>query len=182
MSGTDTRSLMLVAAAEPTGDPVLVWRAARRLGIPASAAEAAQTDGLLRTATRVRFRHPLVRSAVCSAASLPERRAAHQALADMFAAIGMQAFGKRARRELLATGETVRRRTSDTRGQLTPQEAQIARLARAGLSNPEIAAQLFLSPRTVEYHLSKVFTKLDITSRRQLRQALPDSSWDRPMA
>jgi DNA-binding CsgD family transcriptional regulator len=101
---------------------------------------------------------------------------------DMFAAIGMQAFGERARRELLATGETVRRRTGDTRGQLTPQEAQIARLARAGLSNPEIAAQLFLSPRTVEYHLSKVFTKLDITSRRQLRQALPDSGWDRPMA
>jgi DNA-binding CsgD family transcriptional regulator len=101
---------------------------------------------------------------------------------DTFAAIGMQAFGERARRELLATGETVRRRTSDTRGQLTPQEAQITRLARAGLSNPEIAAQLFLSPRTVEYHLSKVFTKLDITSRRQLRQALPDSGRDRPMA
>jgi DNA-binding CsgD family transcriptional regulator len=101
---------------------------------------------------------------------------------DTFAAIGMQAFSERARRELLATGETVRRRISDTRGQLTPQEAQIARLARAGLSNPEIAAQLFLSPRTVEYHLSKVFTKLDITSRRQLRQALPDSGRDRPMA
>jgi len=94
---------------------------------------------------------------------------------DMLAAIGMQAFAERARRELLATGETVRRRTAATYHQLTPQEAQIARLARAGLSNPEIAAQLFLSPRTVEYHLAKVFTKLDITSRRQLRQALPDS-------
>ena len=98
---------------------------------------------------------------------------------EMFDAIGMQAFAERARRELLATGETVRRRTADTRGQLTPQEAQIARLARAGLSNPEIAAQLFLSPRTVEYHLAKVFTKLNITSRRQLRQALPDSGRDR---
>jgi DNA-binding NarL/FixJ family response regulator len=93
----------------------------------------------------------------------------------MFDAIGMQAFAERARRELAASGETVRRRTAETQAQLTPQETQIARLARAGLSNPEIAAQLFLSPRTVEYHLAKVFTKLDITSRRQLRQALPDS-------
>ena len=95
---------------------------------------------------------------------------------DMFAAIGMEAFAERARRELLATGETVRKRTADTRDQLTPQEAQIARLARAGLSNPEIAAQLFLSPRTVEYHLAKVFTKLEISSRRQLGQALPDGA------
>ena len=101
---------------------------------------------------------------------------------DMFAAIGMQAFAERARRELVATGETARRRTAGPHEQLTPQEAQIARLARAGLSNPEIAAQLFLSPRTVEYHLAKVFTKLDITSRRQLRQALPDSGRDGPMA
>jgi DNA-binding CsgD family transcriptional regulator len=97
---------------------------------------------------------------------------------DMFDAIGMQAFAERARRELLATGETVRRRTAETTDQLTPQEAQIARLARAGMSNPEIAAQLFLSPRTVEYHLAKIFTKLDITSRRQLRQVLPDSGHD----
>jgi len=100
---------------------------------------------------------------------------------DMFTAIGMQAFAERARRELLATGETVRRRTADMNGHLTPQEAQIARLARAGLSNPEIASQLFLSPRTVEYHLAKVFTKLHITSRRQLRQALPVSGRDRPV-
>ena len=100
----------------------------------------------------------------------------------MFAAIGMQAFAERTRHELLATGETVRRRAADTNDQLTPQEAQIARLARAGLSNPEIAAQLFLSPRTVEYHLAKVFTKLDITSRRQLRQTLPDGHRDGQMA
>ena len=78
-----TRSLLLVAAAEPAGDPVLVWRAAGRLGIPASAAEAAQADGLLEAGTRVRFRHPLVRSAVYSSASLPERRAAHRALAEV---------------------------------------------------------------------------------------------------
>jgi len=77
----DTRSLMLVAAAEPAGDPVLVWRAAERLAISASAAEAAEAAGLLETGTRVRFRHPLVRSAVYSAASLPQRRAAHRALA-----------------------------------------------------------------------------------------------------
>ncbi|HEX6452189.1 MAG TPA: LuxR family transcriptional regulator [Trebonia sp.] len=100
---------------------------------------------------------------------------------DMFTAIGMQAFAERTRRELLATGETVRKRTADTRDQLTPQETQIAQLAREGLSNPEIAAQLFLSPRTVEYHLAKVFTKLDITSRHQLRQALPDSGRDKTM-
>jgi DNA-binding NarL/FixJ family response regulator len=100
----------------------------------------------------------------------------------MFTAIGMQAFAERTRRELLADGETVRKRTAPARDQLTPQEAQIARLARLGMSNPEIAAQLFLSPRTVEYHLAKVFTKLDITSRRHLRQALPDSGHDGPMA
>ena len=78
----DTRSLMLVAAAEPAGDPVLVLRAAGRLGIAASAAEAASADGLLEIGTRVRFRHPLVRSAVYSSVSVPERRAAHQALAE----------------------------------------------------------------------------------------------------
>ena len=101
---------------------------------------------------------------------------------DMFTAIGMQAFAERTRRELLATGETVRTRSAGPHDQLTPQEAQIARLARAGLSNPEIATELFLSPRTVEYHLAKVFAKLDISSRRQLRQALPDHDRDRSMA
>jgi DNA-binding CsgD family transcriptional regulator len=102
-----------------------------------------------------------------------EARAQLREAHEMFAVIGMRAFAERARRELLATGGTVRRRTAGTRGDLTPQEAQIAGLARTGLSNPEIAAQLFLSPRTVEYHLAKVFAKLGITSRRQLRQALP---------
>jgi len=90
----------------------------------------------------------------------------------MFDTIGMRAFAERARRELMATGETARRRAASPHDQLTPQEAQIAQLARAGLSNPEIAAELFLSSRTVEYHLAKVFTKLGISSRRQLRQAL----------
>jgi DNA-binding CsgD family transcriptional regulator len=101
---------------------------------------------------------------------------------EMFDAIGMLAFAERARRELLATGETVRKRTAGTHDQLTPQEAQIARLARAGLSNQEIGAQLFLSARTVEWHLSKVFTKLEISSRRQLQQALPDRASAGPMA
>jgi DNA-binding CsgD family transcriptional regulator len=101
---------------------------------------------------------------------------------DMCAAIGMEAFAERARRELLATGETVRKRAAGTYDQLTPQEAQIARLARAGLSNAEIAAQLFLSARTVEWHLSKVFTKLEISSRRQLQRALLDRASAGPMA
>jgi DNA-binding CsgD family transcriptional regulator len=97
-------------------------------------------------------------------------RAAH----DQFTSIGMEAFAERSRRELSATGEKARKRTAEARDQLTPQEAQIADLARAGLSNPQIAARLFLSPRTVEYHLRKVFAKLEISSRNQLHEALPD--------
>jgi DNA-binding CsgD family transcriptional regulator len=93
---------------------------------------------------------------------------------DMFSGMGAEAFAERARRELLATGETVRKRTDETRDELTAQEAQIARMARDGHTSKEIAAELFLSPRTVEWHLRKVFTKLDITSRRELRRALPD--------
>jgi DNA-binding CsgD family transcriptional regulator len=87
---------------------------------------------------------------------------------DMFSGAGAEAFAERARRELQATGETARSRTDETRAVLTPQESQIARLARDGLSNPEIGAQLFISPRTVQYHLRKVFQKLEITSRNQL--------------
>jgi DNA-binding CsgD family transcriptional regulator len=85
----------------------------------------------------------------------------------------MEGFAERARRELRATGETARKRTADTGHELTVQEALIARLARDGLSNPEIGARLFLSARTVKYHLGKVFTKLDISSRAQLDQVLP---------
>jgi DNA-binding CsgD family transcriptional regulator len=98
-------------------------------------------------------------------------RTAHNTLV----AIGMEAFADRARKELLATGEKVRKRTVETRDNLTPQEWQIARLARDRLSNPEIGARLFLSPRTVEWHLRNVFTKLDIRSRRELANALPSS-------
>jgi DNA-binding CsgD family transcriptional regulator len=92
---------------------------------------------------------------------------------DMLATMGIEAFAERARRELLATGETARKRTDETSAELTAQEAQIARLARDGLSNPEIGIRLFISPRTVKYHLHKVFTKLDITSRNELDRVLP---------
>ena len=98
-------------------------------------------------------------------------RAAH----EMFDSMGAAAFAERARRELLATGETVRARTPETRDELTPQETQIAHLARDGLSNPEIGARLFISPRTVQYHLRKVFTKLEISSRGELGRVLPVS-------
>ena len=89
--------------------------------------------------------------------------------------MGVDAFAARAERELLATGERVRKRTVETRDELTAQEAQIARLARDGLANAEIGERLFISQHTVAYHLRKVFSKLDITSRNQLERALPES-------
>ncbi len=98
-------------------------------------------------------------------------RNAHRLFSDM----GAEAFAERARRELLATGETVRKRDVETRDELTAQEARIARLAADGLSNPEIGAQLFLSRRTVEWHLKKVFAKLGISSRQQLPDALRET-------
>jgi DNA-binding CsgD family transcriptional regulator len=104
-----------------------------------------------------------------------DARAQLRSALDQFTSFGMDAFAERARRELQATGEKVRKRTEETRDELTAQERQIAQLARDGLSNPEIGARLFLSPRTVEYHLSKVFTKLGIRSRGQLANALPGS-------
>jgi DNA-binding CsgD family transcriptional regulator/tetratricopeptide (TPR) repeat protein len=94
---------------------------------------------------------------------------------EMFTSFGADAFAERTRRELLATGEKVRKRTDETRGQLTAQEEQIARLATEGHTNQEIGAQLFLSPRTVEWHLHKVFTKLGVGSRMRLRDKLPDA-------
>ncbi|HYB88728.1 MAG TPA: AAA family ATPase [Streptosporangiaceae bacterium] len=97
-----------------------------------------------------------------------DARAQLQTAHDMLDAIGMEAFAGRARRELIAAGGKARRRSAETRGQLTPQEEQIARLARDGRTNPEIGAQLFLSARTVEWHLRKIFTKLGISSRREL--------------
>ena len=96
-------------------------------------------------------------------------RAAH----EMFSRMGAEAFAERARRELSATGETVRKRTVETVDELTTQEAQVARLAAQGRTNPEIGALLFISPRTVEYHLRKVFPKLGISSRREPPEGAP---------
>jgi len=91
----------------------------------------------------------------------------------MFGVMGADGFAERARHELLATGATVRKRQDDTRDELTPQEEHIARLALAGRTNQEIGAELFISVHTVEWHLKKVFTKLGISSRKGLRDALP---------
>ena len=104
-------------------------------------------------------------------AAREQLRTAH----EMLTAIGMAAFAERARIELVATGERVRKRTFETRDELTAQERQIARLAGDGLSNPEIGLRLFISPRTVEWHLRKVFGKLGISSRRELDEALDRS-------
>jgi DNA-binding CsgD family transcriptional regulator len=100
---------------------------------------------------------------------------------DMLDSMGIDAFAERARREILAAGGTARKRTVEISDELTAQEAQIARLARDGLSNLEIGTRLFISPRTVQYHLSKVFTKLGVSSRSQLDRALPaDPATARP--
>jgi DNA-binding CsgD family transcriptional regulator len=99
-----------------------------------------------------------------------------RAALQMFTVMGTEAFAGRAERELLATGERARKRTVETRTELTTQEAQVARLARDGLSNAEIGARLFISPHTVAYHLRKVFSKLDITSRSHLARMLPQGA------
>jgi DNA-binding NarL/FixJ family response regulator len=93
---------------------------------------------------------------------------------ETFVSVGGSAFAERARRELLATGEIVHSHALHAGDELTAQEALIAQMARDGQTNPEIGSRLFFSPRTVEYHLRKVFAKLNIASRRELRDALPD--------
>jgi ATP/maltotriose-dependent transcriptional regulator MalT len=101
---------------------------------------------------------------------------------EMLDAMGIEAFAERASRELRATGETARKRTVETSNELTAQEVVIARLARDGLSNPEIGSRLYISARTVQYHLRKVFTKLEVSSRNQLEQVLPsDPSTGQPL-
>ena len=169
-------------AATPTG------RSASRPGRRALLSEGETAERLYREAIdrlgRTRLRPELARAHLLYGEWLRregrrvDARAQLRTAHELFVTIGMEAFAERARRELLATGERVRRRTAETRDELTPQERQIARLARDGLSNPEIGAQLFLSPRTVEWHLRKVFTKLEIRSRRELASALPDSGFE----
>jgi DNA-binding CsgD family transcriptional regulator len=166
------------ANATPTDRALGVHARARALVSEAEGAERLYREAIERLA-RTRVRVELARTHLVYGEWLRREnrrvdarrqlRTAH----EMFAAMGAEAFADRARRELLATGETVRKRTIETRDELTPQERQIARLARDGLSNPEIGTRLYISPRTVQYHLRKVFIKLDIRSRSQLDRVLP---------
>jgi DNA-binding CsgD family transcriptional regulator len=189
----------LVEAAARGGDVELARDAAERLAVTtrssgtdwalgiearcrALLSDGATADGLYREAidrlSRTRLRPELARAHLLYGEWLrregrrvdarEQLRAAH----GMLAAIGMEAFAERSRRELIATGGTARKRRVETRDQLTPQEEQISRLARDGLSNPQIGAQLFLSARTVEWHLRKVYTKLGVGSRHELKAAL----------
>jgi DNA-binding CsgD family transcriptional regulator len=152
--GVEARSRALLSEGETAGS--LYRDAIERLGRTPMRAELARAhllygEWLRRENRRIDAREQL--------------RAAYQ----MLTAMGLDGFAERARRELLATGETVRKRTAETLTDLTAQEAQIAKLARDGHTNQEIGAQLFISPRTVEWHLGNVFTKLGITSRKDLR-------------
>jgi DNA-binding CsgD family transcriptional regulator/tetratricopeptide (TPR) repeat protein len=169
----------LDAATSPSGADWArgVAARARALTSEGEAAEASYLDAIARL-RRTPLRPELARAQLLYGEWLrresrrvdarEQLRTAH----GMFVGIGMEAFAERARRELLATGETVRKRSPEVRDELTPQEEQIARLARDGLTNPEIAAQLFLSRRTVEWHLHNAFIKLGITSRKGLSEAL----------
>jgi DNA-binding CsgD family transcriptional regulator len=156
--GTEARSRALVEDGEAAEDlyrQAIEWLGQCRMGAHLARARLSYGEWLRRQGRRVDARRQL--------------RGAY----EMFASMGADGFADRARHELLATGGKVRRRQDDLRDQLTPQEEHIARLARDGRTNPEIGAALYLSPRTVEWHLRKVFTKLGISSRRGLHDALP---------
>jgi DNA-binding CsgD family transcriptional regulator len=157
--GTESRSRALVedgAQAEELHRDAIEWLGKCRMGAHLARARLNYGEWLRREGRRVDAREQL--------------RAAY----EMFASMGAQGFADRARRELLATGEKVRKRRDDTRDELSPQEEQIARLARDRRTNAEIGAELYISPRTVEWHLRKIFTKLGISSRKGLHDALPD--------
>ncbi|MFZ0382144.1 MAG: LuxR C-terminal-related transcriptional regulator [Solirubrobacteraceae bacterium] len=173
--------LALTAQAGDTDWGLGVHARSRALVSDGDAADALYREAIRRLA-RTRVRVELARSHLLYGEWLRrerrrvEAREQLRAAYEMLSEMGVEAFAERARRELAATGETARKRTDETRDELTAQEAQIARLARDGLSNPEIGAELFISPRTVEYHLRKVFTKLDIDSRHELDTALPETT------
>jgi DNA-binding CsgD family transcriptional regulator len=176
----------LAETTQPAGTDFALGIEARSRALLSHGADA---DGLYRQAIdrlrRTRLRPELARAHLLygewlrSEGRRTDAREQLRTAYDMLAAIGMEAFAERARRELNATGETVRERGDETLTALTAQEALIAGLARDGLTNPEIGARLFLSARTVQYHLRKIFTKLGVTSRRELPAALaslgPDS-------
>ncbi|WP_460655000.1 ATP-binding protein [Kribbella endophytica] len=165
--------------AQSTGQPWGLGLAARARGL-VTGAEAAYVEAIEQL-EGTRLRPDLARARLLYGEWLRRQsrrvdaRAQLRLAHESFGSIGMEAFAERARRELLATGETVRKRIGSplAGAELTPQEQQIALLVRDGLSNPEVGARLFLSPRTVEWHLRKIFDKLGISSRRQLREALP---------
>jgi DNA-binding CsgD family transcriptional regulator len=156
--GMEARSRALLAdtqTAEPLYHEAIERLSRSRISLHLARAHLLYGEWLRRERRRTDARHQL--------------RTAHQ----MFLTMGAEGFAERTERELLATGESARKRTGETSRQLTAQETQIAQLARDGLSNPEIGAQLFISPRTVQYHLHMIFTKLGIGSRMELNRVLP---------
>jgi DNA-binding CsgD family transcriptional regulator len=156
--GIEARSRALLSDSQSAGP--LYWEAIERLARSRIALHLARAHLLYGEWLRRERRRTDARE---------QLRTAH----EMFITMGADGFAERTRRELQATGETARKRSVETRSELTPQETQVAQLARDGLSNPEIGARLFISPSTVQYHLRKVFMKLDINSRMHLARALP---------
>jgi DNA-binding CsgD family transcriptional regulator len=172
----------LAAATQPAGTD---WALGLEARCRALVTEGADADGLYRAAIE-RLGRTVVRPELARAHLLygerlrrgnrrVDARAELTAAHELFTSIGMEAFAERARRELVAAGGRVHKRTVETTDELTAQERQVALLARDGMSNSDIGARLFLSQHTVAYHLRKVFAKLGISSRRELAAALPSS-------